>query len=610
MPDNLADPLPHFKPSNIGYLGDDYSFTQLASMKFADIYSPDPANPYRCLSKRGSIFELVKAVRDKELDAAVVPIENMGGGGYVAEAIDAIDGYSKFVKIFDSIVTPIKICIGGKCPKDKIVKIVSKQEALNQTTRHRIDHFKGVETEKADSTVAGMELIRDVPGYEFAAGVGSREALEHYGLDIYDEDIGNIKPNKTRFLLVKRGVATPNMQPEGIQYVTTIAVEPTFGPFDDLGYELETLARKTGVKIKGRQARTSKNNPQAKTVFLDLVGRPFEGGLEIYLEKLKDSEHLLGHRVTYKNLGHWRYADFFEKLIRTVGVIGKKELNDTLVDFYRRCGFDTVVSDDEDSNIEEVADRSDILVLNRVGPEGLRVVMPRIKEYLDEKKLLVVNTQMPKKMDEILSELGTDSKLLYIDALFVNWLPVQGQKVVFMGEGVTEPGSPANEFVGAYQEMNTFATITDFETHEKMRCHNAVGSRMSALWQSHLTGKLGTNFKDGRKHAFPAEAAYTDQMQVAGSGETENAAETWFDIAQSRPDIFTGFGDMVSNIPNLTKNKIRDMLKQSTKQFDDVTGAQKRVRKNLGDAAVDSYGKPRDNQDDDKEINQNMNEGL
>lgn len=94
-------------------------------------------------------------------------------------------------------------------PEEEISEIHSHPQALAQCRTYLLENYPGIRQEPALSTAAAVQLVRE---NMHAAAIASRRAAEVNDLPILTEDIGDIKGNSTRFLMVGRGETYPTGQ--------------------------------------------------------------------------------------------------------------------------------------------------------------------------------------------------------------------------------------------------------------------------------------------------------------------------------------------------------------------------------------------------------------
>lgn len=164
-------------------LGPEYSYSHLLAMK---IFSREE------LSLCSRIEDVFKEVVEHQAVKGIIPLENMLQGS-VRESIMALLRYKDNIRINQGYTVNIHHCLAAK--KNDYVKIISHPQALAQCSAF----LSGKEIIESSSTAKAMEIAADD---DTLAAVGSREAAEHYGLQIINERIEDHCDNATRFLVI------------------------------------------------------------------------------------------------------------------------------------------------------------------------------------------------------------------------------------------------------------------------------------------------------------------------------------------------------------------------------------------------------------------------
>ena len=163
----------------------------------------------KALEVLGSNYELKpvstisKVVETVEKDNAfgVLPYEN-SIEGIVRQTIDNI--YVSDVKIQAEIDVRIEHCFISKS-KDisKIKNIVSHPQALAQCQKYVLNNFnEKINLIQSASTAAAANMILELD--ESFAAIASELVANELKLNILDKNIGDIKENKTRFVLISK----------------------------------------------------------------------------------------------------------------------------------------------------------------------------------------------------------------------------------------------------------------------------------------------------------------------------------------------------------------------------------------------------------------------
>lgn len=183
----------------IGYFGLQGSFTHVMAIE-----SFPGQNHLSFLE----IEEMIEAVAEGKIDAAVIPFEN-SGGGVVPSSLESL-AKMKNVYITDERYKRIQQCLIGvvteEGPKKEIKKITSHPQALQQCKVY-IKNLHAMQS-SSGSTSAAIEKIAQENDRESAA-IGSEKAFELYkflnpNLRILAHNIQDYKDNQTRFFVLKR----------------------------------------------------------------------------------------------------------------------------------------------------------------------------------------------------------------------------------------------------------------------------------------------------------------------------------------------------------------------------------------------------------------------
>jgi prephenate dehydratase len=170
----------------IGFLGPAGTFTQEAASKISGK-----------LRSFDSIVEVLEAVKAREVDVGVVPIENSVEGS-VGVTLD-IMAQEDTLKIMREIILPIRqhLLLNPGARLEDVKEVYSHSQALAQC-RHYLEKL-GIPTRATVSTTAAAKAIK---GKSDKAAIGTSRAAEIYGLVIADPNIQDYPNNTTRFLAV------------------------------------------------------------------------------------------------------------------------------------------------------------------------------------------------------------------------------------------------------------------------------------------------------------------------------------------------------------------------------------------------------------------------
>ncbi len=174
--------------SKIAYLGDKYTHTYAAALRFAG--SGDETKGYH------TVYAAINSVNEGECDYAVAPIENSCGGS-IADTLDAL--WALPLYIMSETVLPVpQHLIGLKgARRGEIKTVYSHPQALSQCADYLRSHFADADVIATASTADALAQLKNPNEAAIA-----RAPAE--GQEIIDEEIEDVKNNSTRFVLLGR----------------------------------------------------------------------------------------------------------------------------------------------------------------------------------------------------------------------------------------------------------------------------------------------------------------------------------------------------------------------------------------------------------------------
>ena len=183
--------------TRLGYLGPPGTFGEQAALSYeagAELV-PLPSN--------GAV---VIAVRKREVDLGIVPIENSLEGA-VNETIDTLlasEGLSISAEVVVSVDQNLVVAPGIRL--EDIQVVISHPQALAQCRGYLEEYLPQARLEAALSTAGAVAEAMTTPG---AAAIGPRRAAELHAGVILAEAIQDAGQNKTRFVVVGPQDARP-----------------------------------------------------------------------------------------------------------------------------------------------------------------------------------------------------------------------------------------------------------------------------------------------------------------------------------------------------------------------------------------------------------------
>ncbi|GIW94589.1 MAG: P-protein PheA [Pirellulaceae bacterium] len=176
------------KPLRVAYLGPEHSYSYLAATaRFGHSVELVPV---------ATIAAVFEEVHYGQAALGVVPLENSTDG----RVVDTLDMFARMpVRICGEVQLRIHHFLAARCPRDKITEVYSKPQALSQCRGWLARHLPGVRTIEMTSTARAAQIAAEKEG---AAAIASREAAQHYGLEIVAANIEDNPNNITRFAVL------------------------------------------------------------------------------------------------------------------------------------------------------------------------------------------------------------------------------------------------------------------------------------------------------------------------------------------------------------------------------------------------------------------------
>lgn len=150
--------------------------------------------------------KVVQQVEAGEFDLGIVPVENAIEGD-VVEVLRELN-HTKETTILGEIILGIDHMLIGR-PGMTIEEIRSHPQALAQCRTYLLQNYPNVTQEPSLSTTDAVKYALE---HKSAAAIAGRRAAVVYNLPILAENIGDVKGNSTRFLMLGRGETQPTGQ--------------------------------------------------------------------------------------------------------------------------------------------------------------------------------------------------------------------------------------------------------------------------------------------------------------------------------------------------------------------------------------------------------------
>lgn len=181
----------------IGYMGIPFSNTEEMALIFSKKFDLKDAELVPLMSAKNVMDELVAG----RVDYGVLAVENKFAG-IVEESRIAKAGVRN-LKELDLMWSPIHHCVFKRNKDDEVRSLISHIQALMQSQNNLRRLYPGAEFVECEDTAYAAEMLSKGELPEGSAAVCRRDAGEHYGLYLDNENVEDNKENMTRFSLVK-----------------------------------------------------------------------------------------------------------------------------------------------------------------------------------------------------------------------------------------------------------------------------------------------------------------------------------------------------------------------------------------------------------------------
>jgi prephenate dehydratase len=191
------------KKTTIGILGPKGSYSDQAGFE----YSKDDNKILL-----DSINEVILALSSNKIEEAILPLEN-SIHGTILETLDGL--YNHDLKINKEIILKIDHVLAGvnkKVSANKIKFIYSHPQALGQCKIYLQNKYPKAKLILTPSTSYAVKKVKDDNCIDSLA-IGSRFAVDTYGLSIIDEGIQDVKNNQTLFVHISKKVNNKDILP-------------------------------------------------------------------------------------------------------------------------------------------------------------------------------------------------------------------------------------------------------------------------------------------------------------------------------------------------------------------------------------------------------------
>lgn len=243
-----------------GYLGPTGTFTQMALLAWRPAADAEHV-PF------GSVDAALTALRQKEIDAAVVPIENSVEGG-VSATLDALASGEPLI-VTGEVLVPVTFVLAAHegVTLDDVRAVGTHSHAWAQV---RGWCQANVPDARYIPTLSTASAAEDLATGEaaFDAAVCAPVAAETHGLSVIAHDIGDMASAVTRFVVVSRPEWLP--RPTGFDKTTVVLYQRQ----DRAGGLLELLEQFSarGINMTRLESRPTKDSMGSYCFSIDFEG--------------------------------------------------------------------------------------------------------------------------------------------------------------------------------------------------------------------------------------------------------------------------------------------------------------------------------------------------
>lgn len=244
----------------------------------AGAYSDEAAQTVRPRARtigHASFAAALKALIDRQVEAAVLPVENSLAG--IVQEVNDLLWDNRLLTVVGEYVHPVRHCLLGH-GEGPVRRAISHPQALAQCRRYLQEH--SIEAVPfMDTAGAARELAQaPTPG---TAAIASLSAAKRYGLRVLAQGIQDDPSNRTRFLVVERGIPTrPEAAPSNAK--ASLAFIAAHSP-GSLVAALESFSSR-GVNLTRLDSRPMRDRPFEYMFYVDFEVGEREAASEALIE--------------------------------------------------------------------------------------------------------------------------------------------------------------------------------------------------------------------------------------------------------------------------------------------------------------------------------------
>jgi chorismate mutase/prephenate dehydratase len=188
------EPVNHIscpKGTKVVYFGEKGSYTEQAMLEYFNMEAEGIA--------KETFAQVMKAVRDKEADYGVLPIEN-SSTGTLSDIFDLLAEYDNYI-IGEHLIKIEHNLWGLKDAKlSDITKVYSHRQGLLQCSEFLKQNSRMEQLDGVSTSGSAKRILEDADVTQ--AAIASKRAGQCYGLKLLKESIHNEEHNSTKFIII------------------------------------------------------------------------------------------------------------------------------------------------------------------------------------------------------------------------------------------------------------------------------------------------------------------------------------------------------------------------------------------------------------------------